>query len=130
MCVSIEPMWPALAVECLRDAASHLLQIARRVDDGGAGAPDRPGPGGVGRETGDEVDVELGYEVAQGSGVQLVRLEEMDQDPAGVGYLFDQRRALGRRQVVDLPERLSLRNQDQPGKAAVVHQQHAAEGEA
>ena len=102
-----------------------LLRLAHRPRR--ALTPDRIGPGGIGGEAGDDVDMELGHLIAEGGDIHLVRLEGLLHQRRGPGDLLDQRGAIRGWQVMDLPEVRARRHQDDPGKAGVVHQQQTAE---
>jgi hypothetical protein len=93
-----------------RNPFSHRLQLPFPIYHRRPRAPDRPGPGGIGRAAGDDVDVELWDDVAQGADVQLVGVEEARQDLARLGDLLDESRSVRRRQVMDLAQRLPLRD--------------------
>ena len=86
--------------------------------------PDRVGPGGIGRETGDDMDMKLRHLIAQGCRIDFLGRERRLHQPAGAGDLLDQHAALGRGQIVQLAQSRPLRHKDQPGKARIVHQQH------
>ena len=92
-----------------------------------SGNPDRIGPGWITREAGDDMYMQLGHLVAQRGHIHLVGLEDLLHQARRAGDFLDQQRALGRRQIMDLPQIGVPRHQDQPGKAPVIHQQQAAE---
>src|SRR3546814_18591272 len=69
-------------------------------------APDRAGPGGVGREAGDDVDVELRHQVAERADVDLVGREASLTGAGGAADLLGE---LAPRVPVEIVDLLKVR---------------------
>ena len=83
--------------------------------------------------TSDDMDVQLGRDIAQGGDVQLLhrpagRLTQFTHPLSGKDDLVHQDRAFGGGQILDLVQTGATRDQDQPWKTGVVLQPHLTQG--
>ena len=110
-------------------ALDELRAGMRRVGPELAVAPDRAGPGRIGAEAPDHVDVELRHHVAERRDVDLVGPRQRLHHPRGDADLAPELGRVGLAEVGDLAGARAPRHQDQPGEAGIVHQEDVRERE-
>lgn len=93
-------------------------------------APDGAGPGGVTRETGDDVDMKLRNHVAQGGNVHLVGAHTGFQGGTDSRYFLPEELLVFRFKAVYFANASAARYQYHPRVLPVVHAQQFAKLEA
>ena len=72
------------------------------------------------------MQMKLTNDVAERANIDLVGSRLTFQEPRGATGFVHQLRLVGRIQIDEFHEALASRNENEPGPAGVVHQQHAA----
>src|SRR3954454_25386395 len=106
-------------------AGGTLDERCRRVSGvglAGAKAPNRVRPGGIGPETADHVKMELRDHVSERAEVDLVGLRQLEHDAGREAHLADQRMRVLVREVDELRQAGTPRDEHDPGKARVVEE--------
>lgn len=86
------------------------------------------GPGRVRLLTHHVVQMQLGYQVTQGSNIHLARLKEVRQGFRQETGFMHELLAIIQRQMVDLRHPGAARHQNEPGVVGIVHQQQPTQG--